>query len=133
MGYGKDDVMTEMIHEGKLRYFQRCMMPDLSDTVLFGYTADQMRFCRNNEMQMWHYLIEHDLLFSSDQFTMRKLVGEAPFTTFFTNESPGRAAAWLGFRIIESYMMKNRNVSLEEMMKNTDIQGILTASRYDPK
>ncbi|MFH0842333.1 MAG: hypothetical protein V1903_06900 [Bacteroidota bacterium] len=133
MGYGKDDVMTEMIHEGKLRYFQRCMMPDLSDTVLFGYTADQMKFCRNNEMQMWHYLVEHDLLFSSDQFTIRKLVGEAPFTTFFTNESPGRASAWLGFRIIESYMMKNRNVSLEEMMKNTDIQGILTASRYDPK
>jgi hypothetical protein len=133
MGYSKDDVMTEMIHEGKIRYFQRCMMPDINDTVLFGFTADQMRFCRNNEMQMWQYLVEHDLLFSSDQFTIRKLVGEAPFTTFFTNESPGRAAAWLGFRIVESYMMKNGNVSMEEMMGNTDVQGILTAARYDPQ
>jgi hypothetical protein len=133
MGYGKDDVMTEMIHEGKLRYFQRCMMPDLSDTLLFGFTSDQMRFCRNNEMQMWHYLIEHDLLFTSDQLTIRKLIGEAPFTTFFTNESPGRAAAWIGFRIIESYMIKNRDVSLEEMMENNDVQGILAAARYDPR
>jgi hypothetical protein len=30
-------------------------------------------------------------------------------------------------------MMKNRNVSLEELMGNTDVQGILTAARYDPQ
>jgi hypothetical protein len=133
MKYRADDVMTEMIHEGKLRYFEKCMMPEINDTVLFGFSEDQMRFCMNNEKQMWQYLIEKDLLFSTDQFTIRKLTGEAPFTTYFTNESPGRASTWLGFRIVESYMMKNRNISLEEMMDNTDIQGLLEAAKYDPK
>ena len=133
MGYPADDVMTEMIHEGKIKYFEKCMMPEINDTVLFGFSADQMKFCRNNERQMWYYLIEHDLLFSTDQFTIRKLTGEAPFTAFFTNESPGKAAIWIGFRIVESYMMKNRDISLGGMMKNTDIQGLLEASRYNPK
>lgn len=132
MGYSADNVLSGIIHEGKLKYFQKLMMPSVADSVLFGFTSDQMRFCRNNEKQMWHYLIEHDLLFSTDQFTIRKLTGEAPFTTFFTNESPGRAAIWLGFRIIESYMSKNR-VMIGEMLDNTDVQGILEGARYDPK
>jgi len=133
LGYIKDDVITDMIHEGKLKYFQRCMMPRINDTILFGFTAGQMKFCRNNEMQMWNYLVEHDLLFSTDQFTVRKLTGEAPFTTFFTNKSPGRAAVWLGFRIVESYMRNNRGTSLAELMKNTDVQGILESARYKPE
>ena len=60
----------------------------LTDELIFGFTADQMKFCRNNESQMWQYLIEHDLLFNTEQFTIRKLTGEAPFTSYFTNESP---------------------------------------------
>ena len=82
---------------------------------------------------MWQYLLEHDLLFSTDQFEVRKLTGDAPFTAYFTNESPGRAAVWIGFRIIESYMMKNTDVSLEELMRETDIQRILEKAKYAPK
>ncbi len=132
MKYPADNVLTEMIHYGKLKYFERCMLPEIKDEILFGYTSSQMNFCRNNEGQMWQYLIEKDLVFNTDQFIIRKLTGEAPFTSFFTNESPGRAAVWLGFRIIESYMQKNKNTSMEELMNNTDIQSILEKAKYNP-
>ncbi len=133
MNYSSDNVLSEMIHEGKLKYFEKCMLPEIRDTLLFGFTTDQMRFCLDNESQMWQYLIEHDLLFSSDQMIIRKLTGEAPFTSYFTNESPGRAAIWIGFRIVESYMTKNKNADLEGLMKNTDFQEILRTARYNPK
>jgi hypothetical protein len=133
IGYPSDNVLAEIIHEGKLKYFEKCLLPEVHDTILFGFTADQMKFCLNNEMQMWEYLVEHDLLFSSDQMVIRKLTGEAPFTSFFTKESPGRAAVWIGFRIVESYMMKNRNSDLKNLMKNPDIQGILGRAKYDPQ
>jgi hypothetical protein len=125
--------MNYAAHEGKLRYFEKCMIPDINDTLLFGFTGNQMKFCRNNEGQMWTYLIEHDLLFNSDKFIIRKLTGEAPFTSYFTNESPGKAAVWLGFRIIESYMNRNRNDSIESMMRNTDVQAILNNAKYSPQ
>jgi len=92
-----------------------------------------MRFCRNNEAQMWQYLIEHDLLFRTDMLTIRKLVGNAPFTSYFTNESPGRAAVWTGFRIVESFMDRNSGVTLSELMDNKDVQLIVEKSRYNPK
>lgn len=133
LNYKDDNVLTGMIHEGKLRYFEKCMLPEIPDTLLFGFTDNQMKFCRNNESQMWQYLIGQDLLFSTDQFVMRKLVGEAPFTSWFTNESPGRAATWIGFRIVESYMKKNKDISLGEMMSNREIQDILEGSRYNPR
>jgi hypothetical protein len=109
------------------------MLPETDDAVIFGFTPDQFKFCRNNEDQMWQYLIENKLLFNSEQLTLKKLTGEAPFTSYFTKESPGRAVVWIGFRIVESYMMKNHDVSLEELMKDTDFQKILEKARYSPK
>jgi hypothetical protein len=82
---------------------------------------------------MWQYLIEHDMLFNSDQFTIRKLTGEAPFTSYFTSESPGRAAIWLGFRIVESYMMKNPGVKLADLMADTNVQELLEKAKYSPR
>jgi hypothetical protein len=133
MNYSADNVLSEMIHEGKLRYFEKCIIPEISDTLLFGFTSGQMNFCMNNESRMWVYLIENDLLFSSDNFVIRKLTGEAPFTSYFTNESPGRAAIWIGYKIVESYMTKNRDITLDEMMKNTDVQAILDKAKYNPQ
>jgi hypothetical protein len=133
LNYPTDNLLAEIIHNGKLKYFEKCMLPETSDEIIFGFTPDQMKFCRNNESQMWLYLVEHNLLFSTDQFTIRKLTGEAPFTGYFTRESPGRAAVWLGFRIVESYMMKNPGTKIENMIKDTNVQGILEKARYSPQ
>lgn len=133
MNYPADNVITEMIHEGKLRYFEKCMLPELPDEIIFGFTPGQMKFCRNNEGQMWQYLVENDLVFKTDHFIILKLIGEAPFTSYFTNESPGRAAVWLGFRIVESYMARNKGTSLESLIKDVNIQGILEKSKYNPQ
>ena len=133
IGYKTDNVLTEIIHYGKLKYFEKCMLPTEKDELIFGFTPDQMKFCRNNESQMWAYLLEHDLLFSTDQLVIRRLTGESPFTSYFTNESPGQAAIWIGFRIIESYMMKNPGIKPADLMQETDIQNILGKSKYSPK
>jgi len=131
-GYPVDNVMAEMIHLGKLKYYEKCMLPEVNDTLIFGFTGKQMQFCRNNEDQMWQYLVEHNLLFSTDRFMIRKLTDEAPFTAFFSNESPGRACVWLGFRIVESYMMKNRNITLNDLLNDPGVQAILEKAKYNP-
>jgi len=133
MNYPDENLLAEMIHEGKLKYFEKCMLPDINDEIIFGFTSDQMKFCRNNEDQMWQYMIENDLVFKTDRFIIRKLIGDAPFTSYFTNESPGRAAVWIGFRIVESFMSRNRNTNLESLMNDVNIQQILEKAKYDPQ
>lgn len=133
IGYPADNVLASIIHNGKLKYFEKCMLPEETDEHIFGFTADQLKFCKNNEGQMWQYLIENDLLFVTDQFVIQKLTGEAPFTSYFTNESPGRAAVWLGFRIVESYILKNPEVKIVDLMADNDVQKILEKSKYSPQ
>jgi hypothetical protein len=132
-GYTEDNVLAEIIHEGKLYYFVKSMIPDYQEDLIFGFTPEQMKFCYNNEGQMWQYLVENNLLFNTEQLTRRKLLGEAPFTSYFTKESPGKAAAWIGFRIVNSYMLNSKDVSLEHLLKNNDVQSILQKARYSPK
>lgn len=131
-GYGTKTLLNTMLHEAKLVYFTRRMMPSLPDTVLFGFTARQLKFCEAGEGEIWQYLISNDLLFSTDGFLIRKFTGEAPFTSYFTEDSPGRAVVWTGFRIIEKFMKNNPGVTLDELMKMTDLQAIMTGARYSP-
>jgi hypothetical protein len=126
------NVLNHMIYQGKLIYFVQRMMPDTDENLIMGFSEDQMKWCRMNEKNMWLYLIEHKLLYDTEYMTINKLVQDGPFTTFFPRESPGRAAVWLGLQIVADYMKKHPDLTLPELMEETDYQKILTLSQYDP-
>jgi hypothetical protein len=128
-----NNVLNNIIHEGKLMYLVKSLVPREDISLIMGFSADQMKFCRRNEKQMWTYLIEHKLLFSSDRMTVNKLIGEAPFTSYFSSDSPGRAAVWIGYGIVEQYMRKNMDITLTDLMEINDYQLILEGSGYNPR
>ncbi len=127
-----DNLLNNMIYEGMLMYFTKKMLPEQPDSLLFGFSPNQMKFLKSNEKFMWTYLIEHKLLFSTETFTIRKFIGDAPFTQGFPNESPGRSVVWLGYRIVNQFMNKNISFELPQLMETTDYQRILNESRYNP-
>jgi hypothetical protein len=121
-----------MIYHGRNAYFAKWMLPEQADSLIMGFTAEQMRFCRNNESRMWEYLVEEKVLFETDRMTIQKFTGNGPFTGEFTRESPARAAVWLGWRIVEDYMRHNSRATLQDLMNENDYQMILTLSKYNP-
>jgi len=127
-----DNVLNKMIYNGLLNYFTEAMLPGQPDSLRLGFTAGQMKWCRNNERQMWTYLIEHKLLFSTDPLEIRKLTEEAPYTYYYTNESPGGAANWQGLQIVREYVRRNPGIGLPELMAVRDYQLLLNGARYDP-
>ena len=126
-----NDVLSNIIYHGKIMYALHRLLPSTPDSLIFGFTPAQMRWCRNNTAQMWTFLVENKLLFETDQFTINKLVAPAPFTSTFTRESPGRAVYWLGYSIVASYMRREK-VTLEELFLNDDYQQILAKARFRP-
>jgi hypothetical protein len=132
MGYGTRNLLNSMLHEAKLVYFTKRMIPGVADTVLFGFTDKQLSFCTEGEGLIWEYIVSHDLLFSTDSFMIRKFTGEAPFTSYFTEDSPGRAVVWTAFRIIERFMRNNPDVTMQDLMEMSDCQAILTGAKYKP-
>jgi hypothetical protein len=127
-----DNVLNRMIHKGIIAYFTLRMYPGIETDFIMGFDQEQMRWCRNNEKQMWTYLVENKLLFSTDPLDIRKLTEDAPYTQYFTTESPGRAANWVGMRIVSEYARRNPRMNLQQILANKDYQSILRESRYNP-
>ena len=50
----------------------------------------------------------------------------------YGKESPGRLGLWVGWRIVDSYMTNNKDVTLIELMGEGDAQKILEESFYKP-
>jgi hypothetical protein len=128
----KDNLLSRMIFQGRSIYAVKTIMPWLNDSLLWGFKPAQVDFCIKNEKQMWTFLIENKLLFSSEKLMMTKFTEEAPFTKDFSKDSPGRAAVWLGYRIVDSYIKHNRSISLQELMNNKNYLEILNSSKYNP-
>jgi hypothetical protein len=127
-----DNLLNNMVYEGMLMYFTKKMIPDQPDSLIFGFSPSQMKWCRQNESEMWAYFIEHKLLFTTETFTIKKYVNEAPFSHNFPRESPGRAAVWIGYRIVERFMERNKDYTLAMLMAETDYQKILNRAKYNP-
>jgi len=127
-----DNLLSNMIYFGKVLYFVRAMLPGEPDTLIMGYSSSQLEWCKMNEEKMWGHLIEKKLLFSSHYLTINKFINDGPFTSAFTQKSPSRAAAWIGWQIVTAYMKNNTGLSLETLMKENDYQKILTLSKYKP-
>jgi hypothetical protein len=114
-----------------MMYALHSLLPDTPDSLLFGYSPDQMRWCRNNTKDMWTHRVEKRLWFATDYMTINKLIQPAPFCSLFTRESPGRAVVWLGYQIVASYM-KHNSSTLEALLLNNDYQQILAKARFKP-
>ena len=62
-----------------------------------------------------------------------KFTSEGPFTTALSKQSAPRIGYWVGWRIVKQYMQENPDVTLEQLMKETDAQELLKKSKYIPK
>lgn len=122
-----------MIHNGKKLYILDQLLPYTPDSVKLGYTADQTAWVEENELQMWSYFLHEELLYSTDFQNIRKLVDHSPNSPGMPQEAPGRTANYIGFKIVESYMKRNRDTSIEKLLALKDAQQFLEQAKYKPK
>lgn len=126
-------LLDHIIYEGKLLHFTEAMLPETADSIVTGFTKAQLNWCRLNEAQMWGYLVERKLLFSTRQMDIVRYINDGPTTQGFPQESPGRSGVWLGRQIIRSYLKKNPEVTLAQLMADNDYLQILNSSGYSPQ
>ncbi len=126
--------LAMMLFEGKVRYFMKQIMPNVSDTLIFGYTQKQLEWAQNNEAMVWAHLVENKMLFNVEPNQYMRYFNDGPFTiaTGVPQESAPAIGVFAGYKIIEKYMKENSNVSLEELMQNAKWDEILKSSNYRP-
>ena len=122
-----------IVYAGKLLYFLDATLPETQDSLKIGYTSLQMAWCTKNEPNIWSFIIDRNLLYTTDPSPITKFCVDGPFTPFFSKQSPPRLGEWIGWQIVRAYMEKNKNISMKELFTNQDPQDILMKSGYKPK
>lgn len=125
-------MLDHMIVQGKEVYLLKHMIPEDRDTLIYDYSKAQLEFCKQNEKQMWSYFLSEKLIYSDQYKKIQKYVLPAPNSPGMPAEAPGRSSAYLGGRIIESYVERNKGIDIRKLLANTNSQQILENARYKP-
>lgn len=123
-------LLAEMIYYGKSYYFVEQTMPCLTDSILTGYTSEQMRLVEENRQLVWSHFVDNELFFKSDQTTKTRYLGDRPGTAEINNRLPGQIGRWLGWQIVKAYAERS-GATLPEVMQQ-DVQQIFTQAKYRP-
>ncbi len=126
--------LAQIIYFGKELYLMDLWLPNTSDADKIGYTEEEYKWAEENEEYMWRYLIEKELLYSTDPKLAARFVNPAPFSKFYLeidNESPGMLGRYLGWKIVRAYMENNATDVQQLMVLEAD--EIFTNSKYKPK
>lgn len=126
------NLLEEMVYTGKALFFAEAMCPNLPDEVLLGYNESQMNWVVTNEGDLWADIVGNQLLYSSEYEMFRVFFADGPFTNEYSHEAPPRLGEFLGLQIVRSYM-NDHDRSFQELMQNTDLQGVFQDSKYKPK
>jgi hypothetical protein len=123
-----------MINEAKFLVALDVYLPLESDQNKIGFTQEKLDWAKRNELDVWKYFREHELLYSNDASLNSRFIDIAPFSKFYRQsdkDSPGRIGKWIGWQIVRSYM-KNNDVTLQQLMK-MDPEEIFRKSKYKPR
>lgn len=123
-------LLSEMIGYGKGYEFVKQVMPEAPDSLIIGFSDDNLRRTYNSQLDIWSFFITNKLLYEKNELKKQKYIGERPYTVEIGNKVPGGIGKWLGWRIVEMYRRENPKVSLQELMKNGNSGQILQESGY---
>ena len=127
----REDLLDHLIYEGKLLYFMDAVFPGKKDNEKIRYTPEQMAWCENYEMDIWKKIIANEWLYSTEELMITQFIQESPFTGTLPQSSPPRAGAWLGWKMVRSYMDAHPELKLTDLMKEKNARKIL--KDYKPK
>ncbi len=126
-------LLAQMVYFGKEMYLKELWLPETTDAEKMGYTQTEYIWVQENEVEMWRYFVENELLYSTDPKLLPRFIDPAPFSKFYLeidNESPGMTGRYLGWQIVRAYM-KNNPANVRQLML-MDADEIFKNSKYKP-
>ncbi len=125
-----DNLLSVMIFYGKILYLTDAVLHDKEDRIKMNYSEEEWDWLMRNEKQIWTYLAENNLLFDNDLRTITQWVNDGPFTNGLPQESPSRVGIFMGWQLVNHFMKRHPDTSMDELIHMKDNNRILSA--YKP-
>ncbi len=133
--YNKSEkFIDDMVYQGKLLYCLDAFFPQLKDHFKIGLTETELKWMQNEEKNIWALLVKDKYFYETSKMRYMKLLTEGPRTAadHVPYDAPAMIGKYAGWMMVRNYMKKNKNVTLEQLMKNSNSQEIMQKSGYKP-
>ena len=125
-------ILSQMIHYGKSHYFIESMYPSAADSIVIEYSAKEIDDLSVMAPKVWAHFVENKLFFNTSRESIRRYIDDRPNTVEIGDKCPGRIGRWLGWQIVRSYMERNPEITLQELMEEKDAAKIFKEAKYKP-
>lgn len=114
-----------MMYRGKIAWItEKALGSEELGTKVLGYNDTQLEWCRKNKKQFIEWVNKANHLESTDPMIIRAYLQPIP-NRILKEDVPPMIGIWLGMQYIDEYMKKNPGVTFEELLNNTDYEGML--------
>ncbi len=124
-------LLAGMMDAGKKMYVLKLLLPNTADSLLSGYTGQQLEDCKASERQIWDFFLKNNLLFESDPLMIKPYLTDGPNTAELGPSSPGNIGLFLGWQMVNKWMSTHSDINLETMLQKP-AHDMYTESKYKP-
>lgn len=131
--YNESSLLEAMVFYGKMMYLLDVVLPDTPDSLKMNYSTKEMEWTEKYEYNTWKELANEKVLYNTKAADVRRWVNDGPFTNAANvpNDSPSRLGIFIGWQMVRSYMLKNKETDIQNLLNNTKAEEILR--HYKPK
>ena len=120
-----------MMFRGKIAWVvEKIMKADGSGKVAFGYSADEVKWCKKRGQEVWDIMLSRHYMESTDPMMIRGFTTTDPNRFLEEKNIPAGIGTWMGMKIVDSYMKQHKDVTLEQLLQTTDYQHILKVTKF---
>ena len=120
-----------MMYRGKIAWVvEKLLKADGSGKVAFGYSSDEVKWCKKKGPDVWNIMISRHYMESMDPMMIRGFTTTDPNHFLEEKNIPSGIGTWMGMKIVDSYMKQHKDVTLEQLLLTTDYHHVLNVTKF---
>lgn len=100
-------VLTRMLYEGALVEAVMSIVPGARLPMAVGCTQEELKWMEDHEKEIWNDMALRRMVYDSSPLTIDRLFQPSPSAPMLDGTAPGRAARYIGYRIVRAYQAKH--------------------------
>lgn len=125
-------LLDMIMHRGKINWVVAHVLGYDSFEKEMGYDEKEAAWCKKNKAALWKGMVDNGHLYATDPLIVRSYIRKDPFIPILGEKTPASIGVWMGILLIDEYMNTHTDVTINELLNNTDYRQMLADVDFKP-